>query len=33
VYDSTVNNGKFMASLFKPLNQLAVELLRSIANT
>lgn len=33
VYDTTVNNGKFMTSLFKPLNQFAIELLRSIANT
>lgn len=33
VYDSTVNNGRFIASLFHPLNALAGELLRSIART
>jgi Zn-dependent protease len=33
VYDTTVNNGKFVASLFRPLNQIAIELLRSIART
>jgi Zn-dependent protease len=33
VYDSTVNDGKLMSQLFRPLNQLAVELLRGIART
>ena len=33
VYDSTVNNGRLMAELFRPLNQLALDLLRSIAST
>jgi Zn-dependent protease len=31
VYDSTVNNGRFMASLLHPLSTFATELLRSIA--
>lgn len=31
VYDSTVNDGRFMASLFQPLGYLATELLRAIA--
>ncbi len=31
VYDSTVNDGRFMASLFQPLSYLAAELLRAIA--
>jgi Zn-dependent protease len=31
VYDSTVNDGRFMASLFQPLNHIAGELLRAIA--
>jgi Zn-dependent protease len=31
VYDSTVNDGRFMASLFQPLSTLAAELLRAIA--
>ena len=33
VYDSTVNNGRLMAELFRPLNQFALELLRGIAST
>ncbi len=33
VYDSTVNDGRFMASLFQPLSFLAAELLRAIART
>lgn len=33
VYDSTVNDGRFMASLFQPLSYFAVELLRAIART
>lgn len=33
VYDSTVNDGRFMASLFQPLSHLAAELLRAIART
>ena len=33
VYDSTVNDGSFMASLFQPLNLFAAELLRFIART
>lgn len=33
VYDSTVNDGRFMASLFQPLNHVAGELLRAIART
>jgi hypothetical protein len=33
VYDSTVNDGQFMASLFQPLNQLAGGLLRVIARS
>jgi Zn-dependent protease len=31
VYDSTVSDGRFMASLFQPLSYLAAELLRAIA--
>lgn len=33
VYDSTVNDGSFMASLFQPLNLFAAELLLFIART
>lgn len=33
VYDSTVNDGRFMASLFQPLSHLAAELLRAIARS
>jgi Zn-dependent protease len=33
VYDSTVNDGQFMASLFQPLGYLAAELLRVIARS
>lgn len=33
VYDTTVNDGRVIASLFRPLNQLALELLRGIAST
>ena len=33
VYDTTVNDGRFMSRLFNPLNQFALELLRSIAST
>ena len=33
VYDSTVNDGRFMAGLFQPLNHVAGELLRAIART
>jgi Zn-dependent protease len=33
VYDSTANNGAFMASLMHPLNMFAAELLRSIARS
>jgi Zn-dependent protease len=33
VYDTTVNDGQFMASLFQPLNQLAGGLLRAIARS
>ena len=33
VYDSTVNNGRLMAELFRPLNHFALELLRGIAST
>jgi hypothetical protein len=31
VYDTTVNDGQFMASLFQPLNHFAGGLLRAIA--
>lgn len=33
VYDTTVNDGRVIASLFRPLNQFALELLRGIAST
>jgi Zn-dependent protease len=33
VYDTTVNDGQFMASLFQPLNQFAGGLLRAIARS
>jgi Zn-dependent protease len=32
-YDTTVNDGRLVASLFRPLNQFAVGLLRAIAST
>ncbi|MGQ0509259.1 MAG: site-2 protease family protein [Betaproteobacteria bacterium] len=33
VYDTTVNDGRVIASLFRPLNQFALDLLRGIAST
>ncbi|MBM3355004.1 MAG: site-2 protease family protein [Betaproteobacteria bacterium] len=33
IYDTTVNDGRFIAGLFQPLNQLAFELLRAIASS